>query len=544
MPWLSQNYLPLPHEDLLSWVFDHTTYDLDKPVRSMAIYIDAENTSRTLSCRQGKSIVRKLIAGFRKAGLKKGDCVCITSFNDIMYSMGFLGIIGAGGIFSGFNPAYKPFEVRHHIRTADVSMFIVEPELLANVVDTATAEGIPKDKIFVFNTRGQKVPEGFRSWEWLLQHGEEDWIRFNDLETCKGTTVARLTTSGTTGPPKMAMQSVYNATSFHTMMYDVHPVPWEPRYLYPLPQFHVSTVPGVHASPFRSGHVAYIMRRFELEAYLAAIKRFQINYLGMVPPLVMAIINSPLRHKYSLKSIRRVGCGAAPLDKGSQLQFKALCAPGCTFTQVWGMTETTSALSMFYYPEDDDTGSVGSQFMANTDVMLLDENGNDITDFDVRGELCVRGPTVINGYYNNPKANAESFIGDGWFKTGDILYCDGKSKLWYIELIKVRGFQVAPPELEEVILAHPDVADCAVIGIKMSKLSQDESPRAYVVRQPGAKITAEDIKKVISDTLASYKALTGGVVFIDEIPKSPSGKMLKRVLREQAEIELQTLAKL
>lgn len=133
--------------------------------------------------------------------------------------------------------------------------------------------------------------------------------------------------------------------------------------------FHVATVPLVHASPIRSGNTAYIMRRFELEPFLASIEKYQINALGIVPPLVIAIIMSPLRHKYSLKSIRRVGCGAAPPDKGSQLRFKALCANDVTFTQVFGMTETTGAISFFYYPEDDHTGGVGSTFMANTDVM-------------------------------------------------------------------------------------------------------------------------------------------------------------------------------
>ena len=110
------------------------------------------------------------------------------------------------------------------------------------------------------------------------------------------------------------------------------------------------------------------MRRFELEAFLAAIERHQINVLGIVPPLVIAIIMSPLTKKYSLRSLKKIRCGAAPLDKGSQARFKALCGPGCTFTQVLGMTETTGAISLFYYPDDDDTGSVGRQFMPNTDV--------------------------------------------------------------------------------------------------------------------------------------------------------------------------------
>ena len=196
--------------------------------------------------------------------------------------------------------------------------------------------------------------------------------------------------------------------------------------------FHVATVPGVHASPWKSGNKCWIMRRFELEPFLAAIERLGVTDLGMVPPLVIAILGSTLKEKYSLKSVRRVGAGAAPLDAGSQRRFQELCHPEATFTQVMGMTETTGAISLFYWPESDETGSVGSCFMPNTDVKLIDEKGKDVTDFDVRGELCVRGPTVIKGYFNNPKANAESYDEEGYFKTGDIMYCDRKSKLWYI----------------------------------------------------------------------------------------------------------------
>jgi 4-coumarate--CoA ligase len=313
-----------------------------------------------------------LVAGFRKAGLKKGDCFAITSFNDIMYPMVFLGGVGAGGVFSGTNPAYRVAEMRHHIRTAEVKFFVVEPELLDVVAEGATAEGIPRDHIFIFNVRGQKVPEGFKSWEWLLQHGEEDWERITDLETLKTSDVARLTTSGTTGLPKTACQSHYNATSYHTMTVakTQDSIDWDPRSISPLPMFHVATVPGIHASPFRSGHAIWIMRRFELEPFLAGIEKHQVTNLAMVPPLVIAIINSPLISKYSLKSVRTAAVGAAPLDAGSQRRMRMLMAPNATFTQVWGMTETTSAITLFYYPEADDTGSVG-KLMPNTDVKYV-----------------------------------------------------------------------------------------------------------------------------------------------------------------------------
>ncbi|KAH7366615.1 acyl-CoA synthetase [Pyrenochaeta sp. MPI-SDFR-AT-0127] len=542
MPWLSQESYPLPEEDLVSFTFGNNAadYDDDKP-----IYHDADDESRTLSRRQGRNVVRKLVAGFRKAGLKKGDCFAITSFNDIMYPMVLLGGVGAGGVFSGTNPAYRVAEMRHHIRTAQVKFFVVEPEMLDVVVEGATAEGIPKENIFVFNVRGQTTPDGFRSWEWLLQQGEENWNRITDLSTLKTTDVARLTTSGTTGLPKTACQSHYNATSYHAMTATISEgkIPWQAKNISPLPMFHVATVPAVHASPFRSGHPIWIMRRFELEPYLAAIEKHQITNLGMVPPLVIAIINSPLTMKYSLKSVRSVGVGAAPLDAGSQRRLRELCAPDCKCTQVWGMTETTSAITLFYYPEADDTGSVG-RLMPNTDVKLVDEDGKDITAFDVRGEVCVRGPTVVRAYHNNPKANAETWDEDGYLHTGDILYCDSKTKKWYImdrkkELIKVRGFQVAPPELEAVLLEAADrIVDVAVIGLKAKPGSDTESPRAYVVRKPGTNITEEEVKALVKEKLASYKQLTGGVVFLKEIPKSPSGKILKRILREWADAEV------
>jgi 4-coumarate--CoA ligase len=284
----------------------------------------------------------------------------------------FLAGVGAGGVFSGTNPAYRVAEMRHHIRTAEVNFFIVEPELLDVVLEGAKAEGIPNDRIFIFNVRGQAVPEGFRSWEWLLQQGEEDWLRITDLETLKTTDIARLTTSGTTGLPKTACQSHYNATSFHTMMIAKSQTTftWEPRSIAPLPMFHVATVPSVHASPFRAGHPVWIMRRFELEFFLAGIEKHKVTNLVMVPPLVIGIINSPLNKKYSLKSVRTAIVGAAPLDAGSQRRMRELFAPDATFTQVWGMTETTSTITHFYYPEADDTGSVG-KLLPNTDVKYV-----------------------------------------------------------------------------------------------------------------------------------------------------------------------------
>jgi acyl-CoA synthetase (AMP-forming)/AMP-acid ligase II len=177
---------------------------------------------------------------------------------------------------------------------------------------------------------------------------------------------------------------------------------------------------------------------------------------------------------------------------------------------------------------------------------LIDEDGKNISAYGVRGELCVRGPTVTPGYFNNAEANSEAFDSDGWFKTGDIAFCDQSTRKWYIvdrrkELIKVRGFQVAPPELEAVLLSHPQIIDAAVIGITFPG-ADTEFPRAYVVRRPGgsgSQPTEVEIQDLVLKRLSKYKALTGGVKFVGAIARNPSGKILKRVLREDAKKEIE-----
>lgn len=189
--------------------------------------------------------------------------------------------------------------------------------------------------------------------------------------------------------------------------------------------------PLAHYASLRSGDECYIVKKFDLETFFKIVEKFQITEGAFVPPVIHAIINSPLSKKYSLKSIRIGHAGASPVDKWSQSKLKRLLAPNCPLTQVWGMTETSCTCSMSRYPLDDLTGSVGNM-LPNMDAKLVDDGGNDISEHDRRGELCVRGPLVCQGYFENAEANARDWDADGYFHTGDIAYRDGKSKLWYI----------------------------------------------------------------------------------------------------------------
>ncbi|CZR65933.1 related to 4-coumarate--CoA ligase [Phialocephala subalpina] len=535
----SPHHIDISGEDLLSWMFDDRSYDLGKP-----IYIDASNPARSISARQARSIIRRLVAGFCAAGLEKGDTVCLHSFNDIYYSLVFLGVIAAGGIWSGTNPGYTQYELLHHMTLTKAKFIITEPELLGPISLAAKQRGIGKNNIFIFNMLGQPLPSGYLSWLTLLDKGERDWVTFNNVETAKQTTAALLFSSGTTGLPKAAIISHHNLVAQHTLVHEVVKKPWVPTRLMCLPFFHAASIPMAHIAPLRSGEQTYVMRRFDLEPFLQNIERYGILELPMVPPLIVAIIMSPLRQKYSLKSLKWAICGAAPLDSVTQSKFKLLMHEDAYLTQCWGMSETTCIAMDFKWPEGDETGSCG-RLLRNMDLKLVDDDGKDISCYDVRGEICVKGPIVISGYLENDTANAASFR-DGWFHTGDIAYCDSKSKKWYIvdrkkELIKVRGFQVSPAELEAVLLSHPQIVDAAVIGVSPPRKDGSEVPRAYVTRlssPQGTMVTVEEIKKLVSTKLASYKQLEGGVIFIDTIPKNASGKILKKILVERAKIEM------
>ena len=475
--------------------------------------------------------------------------MCLHSFNDIYYPLLVMSVIGAGGVFTGTNPAYTAHELAHSIRTSNAKWLISEPEILEPLLVAAKECDIPTDKMWIFHPLStQKCPPGYASWQDLFKHGEKDWVRFDDLKTCKSTIAMRLFSSGTTGLPKAVNMSHYNFIAQHELIWEVPStqMPWDEVFLFPLPMFHAAVAPRAHTSTFKKGNRTYIMRRFDLELFLANIERYGVTSLNVVPPMAIAIIMSPLHKKYSLKSIRWASAGAAPLAKETHARLQYLLNSDSPFTQVWGMTESSCVATKFNYPETDVTGSIGRP-IPNVDMKLVDDKGNEIDAFDTRGEMCLRGPTIVPGYFNDPKANAESFDTDGFYHTGDIGYCDSETKLWYIvdrkkELIKVRAFQVAPPEIEAVLLDHPNVVDAAVIGVerKESNGTTTELPRAYVVRRPGTdekQLTEEVVKEYVKPKLARYKWLEGGVRFVDSIPKNASGKILKRILRDEAKRE-------
>ncbi|ETN44838.1 uncharacterized protein HMPREF1541_09713 [Cyphellophora europaea CBS 101466] len=549
MPLPDSGTYPISNKDVVSFTFDDPDYDTNRPV-----LIDPVNPAVYYTHTTSRRLVRQLIAGLYAAGLQKGDTVCVHSFNSLTYPLLILAIIGAGGLSVGTNPSYTRHELSHGVKVAKVKWVFAEPEILSNMTTALNENGIAVgQRLFVFDTvEGQKVPEGsgLKSWRTLLEYGEKDWITFDNEEISRETVAQLYYTSGTTGLPKCAQTTHRNLVAEHQMFYEAWPRSYRYRVILCMPFFHVGILPQVLVSAIKEGREAYVMRRFELENYLRYTKKYQITETFMVPPMVVSIVMSGFadeksktyKPEFSMRSVKNGTVGAAPLDGSMQKRFQALLSPGATFGQVWGMTETTSMAAIVPWDVsrkqsagkmENAWGNVGRPLPCNK-MKLIDEHGKDVTD-QGRGELCVKGPTVVKGYFENAKATQESWDSEGFFKTGDVLRLDKETGLLFVEervkeLIKVRGFQVAPAELEGVLLSHADIIDAAVIGKKLE--NDAEAPKAFVVKRRGSSLTADDIQAHMKERLARYKQLEGGIQFVESIPKLPSGKILKRVLRE------------
>ncbi|EPS43092.1 hypothetical protein H072_2901 [Dactylellina haptotyla CBS 200.50] len=541
-----ENTYDIPHVDLLTWLFGNEEYDHDKIVRDSflaptfdrkLIFVDAVHPERFMSTNETKALVKRMIGGLKSIGVQPGDAVCIHSFNDIMYPVIFLAIIGVGARFVGTNPGYTVFELDHHLRISHAKYVIAQPSLMANMKQAAEQAGIHRDNIIALDTEGQtlSLEDGFRSYKELLEHEEEDWISFNDEKTAKETIMGLFASSGTTGMPKVISISHYAWVSGSVLLRDVLERPYEVKRLMCLPSFHGFAAPLTIGVPLRMGQTTFILRRFELDSFCNAAADHQINETAVAPPCLQAFLKSPPEMQNKLKTIKRVWCGGAPMNVKLQTEARDCFDSDAEIVNIWGMTEIGITVAM-KYGETDRTGAA-SKLLANTEARIIDELGINVTHTGEQGEIQIRTPQSSLGYLGDEKATNETFIAGGWVRTGDVAYFrDGK--LYILdrkkEMIKVRGWQVAPAELEAVLVSHPGIKDAAVIGINTKSDDEEyEVPRAYVVRMEGGNITEDEVKGHILSKLSKYKALEGGVYFVEAIPKSAAGKILKKIIRAE-----------
>ncbi|KAH9203550.1 hypothetical protein DL95DRAFT_255088, partial [Leptodontidium sp. 2 PMI_412] len=316
-----------------------------------------------------------------------------------------------------------------------------------------------------------------------------------------------------------------------------------------LPLSHIYGLICIASTAIFRGDSAIVLPKFDIQSYLQSISMFRISSLNLVPPIiVMMVKNKELMKKYDLSSVHSVFSGAAPLGRETARQL-AEQYPTWIVRQGYGLTESCTAITSTH-PDDIWFGSSGC-LLANVEAKIINSEGEEVTGYDQPGELLLKSPSVVLGYLKNDKANAETFIDlpEGRFlRTGDEALVSvspkGNEHIWILdrlkELIKVNGLQVAPAELEACLLDHPAVADCAVISVPDDK--SGEVPKAFVVKTEAVKgeneeVIRRDISKHVQGLLSRHKWLRGGIEFVDVIPKSPSGKILRRELRGKEKTE-------
>ncbi|KAH0828470.1 hypothetical protein AYO21_00395 [Fonsecaea monophora] len=541
--WTGPKPIQIPSTDILTFAFANLSqYD-----NSCPIFIDASDPSNRISAQQALRTVLQLIHSLRALGLKEGECVCLHAFNNIWYPLIWLATIGSGARVVGSNPKYTKDELIHLLSLTKPKVIFAQVDCIEPMVE-AVSHCETNSQIFVIeshDTSYQVRRRDYASWRTLLREPAADWyVRAADGKPDQEDIAVYAMTSGTTGLPKAAMISHrYIVALTATLEATFRRRPYRPSQLICLPVFHAFASPLALVLPLRLGLPTFFLPKWSLSEYLQALQRFTITDTPVSPPIIGALTRLPDSDVPLLQSLRYVICAGAALPASVQNKLYDVLDPEAVIAQCWGTTEA-GWHSLGSSKQRDFSGSVG-RLLPNAQMKLVGAEGNLIFREGEAGEAFIKAPTLFSGYLGNPEANRDSFDPEGFYRTGDLLSVEG-GLLHYSdrikETLKVKGWQVSPSEIESVLVQHPQIADVAIAGdIRTNDLGLwDTFPMAYVVRSSGDSrppLMEQDVKDFVASRLISYKHITGDVIFVKEIPRSPSGKILRRNL-PQAEREL------
>jgi acyl-CoA synthetase (AMP-forming)/AMP-acid ligase II len=477
-------------------------------------------SGRTMSYRDLAGAVGAMRAGLAARGFGKGDCFAIYMPNLPEYAVAFYAVASIGGIVTTINPLYKTEELEFQLKDSKSRFLLTIPQFLETAMEAAGRSGV--EEIFLLGEDEEATPLTD-----LLSAGAEApevSVDFrNDL-------VVLPYSSGTTGFPKGVMLTHHNLVSNICQFLGAQPMSADDCFIGVLPFFHIYGMTVIMNAGLRSGATIVTMPRFDLEQFLDLSQKHATTRSFLVPPVVLALAKHPVVDKYDLSSLKVIMSGAAPL--GAELAAAAGERLGCYVMQGYGLTETSPVTHAA--PEDpskNKPGSIGPP-IPNTECLVVDPTSGEEVAAGELGEVWIRGPQVMRGYLNNDAATANTIDADGWLHSGDIGRVDSDGYFFLVdrlkELIKYKGLQVAPAELEAVLLSHPQISDAAVIGVADEEAG--EVPKAFVVL--AEELSEDDITAYVAERVAPHKRIRL-VEVVDEIPKSASGKILRRVLKEK-----------
>ncbi len=455
-------------------------------------FIDAASGEATTYAELASS-VDDVAAHLQSRGIGKGAVVGLVGANSAEWGIAYHGILRAGGVVTPMNPLLTADEIGKQVENSGAAFVIDDPPGFV-----------------------REAPAGATPEEVTVEPGDLAVLPYS---------------SGTTGLMKGVMLTHRNLVANIEQAWNSMPVGADDVLLGLMPYFHIYGQTVVLNLGLSKGSTIVNMPRFDLNGMLELVERYRMTWLHIAPPIVLALATAPQVDERDTSSVKMVISGAAPLDE--DLALRAEERIGAPVRQGYGMTELSpvSHKSRLARVEETPPGSIGA-LIPNTEARLVDpETGDDVPEGE-EGEIWIRGPQVMKGYLNNPEADAEIFAGDGWLRTGDIGRVDENGFFYVVdrlkELIKYKGYQVAPAELEAVLVSHPKVRDAGVIGVRNEE--GEEVPKACVVCEGG--IESDELIGFVAERVAPYKRVRE-IEFVDEVPKSASGKILRRLLREQ-----------
>ncbi|XP_043695180.1 4-coumarate--CoA ligase 2-like [Telopea speciosissima] len=478
-------------------------------------------------------ICQKTAVGLSNLGIKQGDVIMILLQNNPEFVFSFMGASMIGAITTTANPFYTQAEIFKQFRASGSKLIITQSQYVNKLRDSS--DEFPKIGEDFKVVTIDDPPENCIHFSVISESDEKDFptVSFDPEDP-----VALPFSSGTTGLPKGVILTHKSLISSVAQQVDgENPnlyLKSDDIVLCVLPLFHIYSLNSVLLCSLRAGAGVLLMQKFEIGSLLEFIQRYKVSVAPVVPPLVLALAKNQMVENFDLSSIRIVLSGAAPLGKDLEDALHSR-VPQAVFGQGYGMTEAGPVLSMCpgfaKQPIPTKSGSCGT-VVRNAELKVIDPETGLSLRHNQPGEICIRGPQVMKGYLNDPDATTSTIDIEGWLHTGDIGYVDDDEEIFIIdrvkELIKFKGFQVPPAELEALLVSHPSIADAAVVPQKDEVAG--EFPVAFVVRSNGFDLTEEAVKEFIAKQVVFYKKLHK-VYFIHAIPKSPSGKILRKDLR-------------
>jgi len=521
---------PIPETNIADYIME----DFDQRGELPALVCGA--SGKEISFAGMKSLSRKFGSGLLNLGLKAGDKVAVVAPNCPEYGPVLYGSLGVAVTVVPISPLFTAPEIARVLKMAEPKLIMtIDP--LVPLVLAALSES---DNVLPMVTMSDDPTSSAMPFEQFTDNDGADYDKRPLIDPRSSVAVLPFS-SGTTGPPKGVMLTHYNLTAMMVQYSDI-PSGCALEKLQPgqepktgisiIPMYHVYglIVNTMHAMFLGSKSV--ILPKFEPASFIGSLAKYQPHYFNLVPPLVAFLALNPAitREEHLCRAIT-ISCGGSPLTSQIVAAIRAKAGP-CELKEGYGMTETSSGVSRTQRHMDESLRGTVGKLLVGTEARVEDLESRQLVEAGQPGELLIRGPQVMLGYYKNPEATAE-VLQDGWLRTGDVVTHDTEGNITIVDrikdMIKVKGLQVSPTELEEVLAKVPGVLEGSVIGVADEKLG--EAPKAFVVRKPGHQVTEEDIQAFMAERLARYKQLAGGIAFVDELPKNATGKVLRKELR-------------